>query len=145
MRSGKVSRAVRWARTGTWRGGANDCGWLSPCRNEQPRSGGYADRSGANAHRRAGDGVHAFAPWHFLYLRPDPQGHGSLRRTLDQSTLAGLLVSPSVRARPAPTTVGALRGSCGGADAPAAAGAGWAAFAGSGSSAGTSSRMPNAL
>src|SRR6185437_14309182 len=89
---------------------------------------------------------YTLAPWHFLYFRPDPHGQGSLRRTLDQSTLAGLLLSPNVRVRPAPTMVGALRG--GWADAGSAAGAGAApsAFcAGSGSSAGTSSRMPNAL
>src|SRR4029077_10197190 len=32
----------------------------------------------------------AFAPWHFLYFRPLPHGHGSFRPTLGASRTIGL-------------------------------------------------------
>src|SRR6476661_6171927 len=49
------------------------------------------------------------APWHFLNFLPDPQGQGSLRPTLVQSTLAGTGDELSERVRPAPTTTGSRR------------------------------------
>src|SRR5262245_17882767 len=51
---------------------------------------------------------HAAWPWHFLYLRPLPHGHGSLRPTFGSSRRTVLITSsPPVRAGRGPDPNGA--------------------------------------
>src|SRR5262249_53929330 len=89
------------------------------------------------------------APWHFLNFFPEPQGHGSFRPTVDQSTLAGIC-APRDFVRPAPTMTGSFRatGFVAAGDSPGPMSTAPSAPFPDGtvtSSSGTSSRMPNAL